>query len=102
MGLTEQEAEGRGAAYVTATYNYSDTAYGASIEDKDGFVKVLADPETGEILGYHIIGTDAATLVQEAANAMWSRLSADAITQSIYVYPALPEVVQRAFGPLPF
>ena len=88
MGLTEQEAEGRGAAYVTATYNYSDTAYGASIEDKDGFVKVLADPETGEILGYYIIGTDAATLVQEAANAMRSRLNA--------------EVVQRAFGPLPF
>ena len=45
MGLTEQEAEGRGAAYVTATDNYSDTAYGASIEYKDGFVKVLADPE---------------------------------------------------------
>ncbi len=102
VGLTEQEAERLGADYVTATYNYSDTAYGASIEDKDGFVKVLADPETGEILGCHIIGTDAATLVQEAANAMRARLSTDAITQSIYVHPALPEVVQRAFGALPF
>ena len=101
VGLTQQEAEGRGAAYVAATYNYSDTAYGASIEDKDGFVKVLADPESGEILGCHIIGTDAATLIQEATNAMRLRLGADAFTQSIYVHPALPEVVQRAFAQLP-
>ena len=101
VGLTQQEAEGRGAAYVAATYAYSDTAYGASIEDKDGFVKVLADPETGEILGCHIIGTDAATLIQEVANAMRLRLGVDAITQSIYMHPALPEVLQRAFGQLP-
>jgi pyruvate/2-oxoglutarate dehydrogenase complex dihydrolipoamide dehydrogenase (E3) component len=62
---------------------------------------VLADPETGEILGCHIIGTDAATLVQEAANVMRFRGSLDAITQSIYVHPALPEVLQRAVGQLP-
>jgi dihydrolipoamide dehydrogenase len=101
VGMTEQEAEGRGAAYVAATYDYSDTAYGASIEDKDGFVKVLADPETGEILGCHIIGTDAATLIQEAANVMRGRMGVDAILQSIYVHPALPEVIQRAVGALP-
>ena len=101
VGLTQQDAEGRGASYVAATYNYSDTAYGAAIEDKDGFVKVLADPESGEILGCHIIGSDAATLIKEAANAMRLRLGVDAITQSIYVHPALPEVVQRAFGQLP-
>ena len=100
VGLTQQEAEGRGAAYVAAAYDYSDTAYGASIEAKDGFVKVLADPESGEILGCHIIGSDAAILIQEAANAMRLRLGVDAITQSIYVHPALPEVVQRAFGQL--
>ena len=101
VGMTDQEAEGRGAAYVAATYNYSDTAYGASIEDKDGFVKVLADPETGEILGCHIIGTDAATLIQEAANVMRGRMGVDAILQSVYVHPALPEVLQRAVGALP-
>ena len=62
---------------------------------------MLADPESGEILGCHIIGSDAATLIQEAANAMRLRLGVDAITQSIYVHPALPEVVQRAFAQLP-
>ena len=63
-------------------------------------MKVLADPETGQILGCHIIGSEASILIQEVANAMRLRLSANAITQSIYVHPALPEVVQRAFGGL--
>ena len=100
VGLTEQDAEARGIPYEAATYDYSNTAYGSSIEDHDGFVKVLAHPETGEILGCHIIGTDASTLVQEATNAMRAGLTTDGITQSIYVHPALPEVVQRAFGAL--
>ena len=101
VGLTERDAQRQGVPYSAATYDYRDTAYGASIEDTDGFVKVLADPHSQEILGCHIIGTDAATLVQEATNAMRARLTTDAITQAIYVHPALPEVVQRAFGALP-
>ena len=100
VGLTEREARERGIPYVAATYDYYDTAYGSSIEDRDGFAKVLADPETREILGCHIIGSEASILIQEVVNAMRMRLSTDAITQSIYVHPALPEVVQRAFGAL--
>ena len=101
VGLTEQEARELDIDYVAATYDYHNTAYGSSIEDRDGFVKVLANPESGEILGCHIIGSEASMLIQEAVNAMRLRLSTDAITQSIYVHPALPEVVQRAFGALP-
>ena len=101
VGVTEQEAKKQDIQYVAATYNYYDAAYGSSIEDRDGFAKVLAHPETREILGCHIIGTDASILVQEAVNAMRSHLTTDAITQSIYIHPALPEVVQRAFGELP-
>ena len=100
VGLTEQATEERGIHYAAASYDYSNTAYGSSIEDRDGFVKVLADPETREILGCHIIGTDASTLIQEVTNAMRMRLTTDAITGSIYVHPALPEVIQRAFGEL--
>ncbi len=100
VGATERELKESGAHYVSATYNYYDTAYGSSIEDRDGFVKVMVDPGSGEILGCHIIGTDAATLIQEVANPMRTRESADAITQTIYVHPALPEVVQRAFTEL--
>jgi dihydrolipoamide dehydrogenase len=100
VGITEQQANDQGRHYVTSTYDYYDTAYGSSIEDRDGFVKVLADPDNGEILGCHIIGTHASILIQEAVNAMRMDLTTDAITQSIYVHPALPEVVQRAFGAL--
>ncbi|MGI8659121.1 MAG: dihydrolipoamide dehydrogenase, partial [Candidatus Limnocylindria bacterium] len=77
---------------------YDRTAYGSSIEDRDGFVKVLADPETGEILGCHIIGHEASILVQEAVNVMRFRLPIDVLAQSIYIHPALPEVLQGAFA----
>lgn len=97
VGITEQEAKRRQIKYVAATYDYFNTAYGASIEDRDGFVKVLAQPKTGEILGCHIIGSHASILIQEVANAMRMRLTTEAVTKPIYVHPALPEVVQRAF-----
>jgi mycothione reductase len=101
VGLTERQAREQGLPYVAGTYRYYDTAYGSSIEDTDGFVKALAHRKTGEILGCHIIGSDASMLIQEVANAMRLRLTTDAISQSIYVHPALPEVVQRAFASLP-
>ncbi len=63
-------------------------------------MKALVHRETREILGCHIIGSEASILIQEVVNAMRMRLTTDAITQSIYVHPALPEVVQRAFGSL--
>jgi dihydrolipoamide dehydrogenase len=100
VGLTERQVREEGLPYVASTYKYYDTAYGSSIEDRDGFVKAVAHRETGEILGCHIIGSEASILIQEVANAMRMRLTTDAIIQSIYVHPALPEVVQRAFGSL--
>lgn len=98
VGLTEEAARDSDRAFVVTTYDYADTAYGSSVEDHDGFVKVLLDPESGDLLGCHVIGTEAATLVQEAVNVMRFGLPADVIGQSIYIHPALPEVMQRAIG----
>ncbi|MDQ3691357.1 MAG: mycothione reductase [Chloroflexota bacterium] len=98
VGITEQAAEEKGIAYAVASQPYDETAYGQSIEDHDGFVKVLADPASGEILGCHVIGHEASVLVQEAVNVMRFRLPIDVIAQSIYIHPALPEVMQAAFG----
>jgi mycothione reductase len=100
VGLTERAARGGGRRHVVARYDYDETAYGASIEDHDGFVKVLADPETRAILSCHILGTDASTLVQGVATLMRAGETVDAVRQAIFVHPALPEVVQRAFGEL--
>ncbi|MGH2381429.1 MAG: hypothetical protein ACRDG7_09440 [Candidatus Limnocylindria bacterium] len=74
VGLLEREARERGVRHVVASYEYDQTAWGSSIEDHDGFVKVLADPDTGEILGCHILGADASTLIQGVANLVRSRL----------------------------
>lgn len=102
VGLTEREAEEHGVNYTVGKAEYINTAYGKAIEDKDGFVKVLADPEDGKLLGCHIIGQHASMLIQEAVNVMRAGNSVDAITQSIHIHPALTEVVDRAFGDIDF
>ena len=70
VGLTESEAKAQGIDYAVASYDYYNTAYGSFSEDRNGFVKVLAERGSGEILGAHIIGTDASMLIQEVVNAM--------------------------------
>lgn len=100
VGLTERAVRERGRPYLVSEYRYDDAAFGAAIEDHDGFVKALADAETREILGCHIVGTDATVLIQEPAIAMRMGAKVEAITGAIYAHPALPEVVQRAFGTL--
>ena len=67
VGKTEETLREEGIRYAASSYDYANTAYGSSIGDRDGFVKVLAQPDTGEILGCHIIGTDASILIQEPA-----------------------------------
>jgi mycothione reductase len=98
VGLTEQEAREQGLSAIVSRTAYTEAAYGSSIDDRDGFVKVLLDPSDNQLLGVHVVGTQAATLVQEAVNVMRFRLPAEAISQSVYIHPALPEVMQRAVG----
>lgn len=99
VGKTEQQLEDEGINHVSASYDYSDTAMGLALKEEDGFVKVLASEE-GEILGCHIIGPDASTLIHEVIVAMNAGLSVDAIKDAIHIHPALNEAVQRAFNQL--
>ena len=71
---------------------------GAALDDREGFVRVYADKKTRKILGCHIIGSDASTLVHEVIIAMKMGLTVDDVLRVIHIHPALPEVVQRAFG----
>jgi len=69
--------------------------------DPDGFVKVLAENKTGKILGAHIIGPEASSLIQEIINAMTTDdKSYVPIVRAMHIHPALSEVVQQAFGNL--
>jgi dihydrolipoamide dehydrogenase len=66
-----------------------------------GFVRVIADAETQEILGATIIGPYAPILIQEVINLMYSNVrSFIPMFKAMHIHPALPEVVQRAFGRL--
>ena len=85
--------------YATRTYAYADTAMGSAMNETDGFVKVLADPESGNILGCHIIGPHVSMLIHEVVVAMKSGAgTVGDIRDAIHIHPALNEVVHRAFS----
>jgi dihydrolipoamide dehydrogenase len=80
---------------------YRDTAMGAAMGEPNGFVKVIVEQETGRILGGHIIGPEASILIQEIVNAMNTENRSYApIVRAMHIHPAMPEVVQQAFGNL--
>jgi len=97
VGATEQSLQARGQPYVSAIRPYSDTAYGWALEDTTSFVKVLADPATRQLLGAHLLGPQAATLIQPLIQAMCFGNTVDQVaTGVLYIHPALTEVVEQA------
>jgi dihydrolipoamide dehydrogenase len=97
VGAREGALREAGREYATNTYEFADTARGDAM-NATGFVKAIIDPE-GDILGCHIVGPDASTLIQEVVVAMKAGTgTVRDIRESIHVHPALPEVVQRAFS----
>src|SRR5215469_13754332 len=97
VGATEQELQNRGRDYVTATRSYSDSAYGWALEDTTSFVKVLADPATGLLMGAHILGPQASTLIQPLIQAMClGNTAAEVASGVLYIHPALTEVIEQA------
>lgn len=102
VGLTERQAAERGVNYVTATHDYAGIAYGWAMEDTTGFAKLLADPSTGLLLGAHIIGPQAPTLIQPLIQAMHFGLDARSMARGQYwIHPAMPELVENALLKLP-
>jgi mycothione reductase len=98
-GVGAREADLRRAdrEYATNTYRYEDTARGDAMH-AEGLVKVLIDLD-GEILGCHIVGPEASTLIQEVVVAMKSGSgTVRDIREAVHIHPALPEVVSRAFS----
>lgn len=101
VGLGEAEAKQLGYKILVGFELYKDTAMGAAMRSPDGFVKVIVEQETGRILGGHMIGPQASALIQEIINAMnTTDRTYTSILHAMHIHPALPEVVQRAFGNL--
>jgi mycothione reductase len=102
VGLTEQEARERGVDYVTSVQDYGSTAYGWAMEDTDHFVKLLADPATGLLIGAHLIGPQASSLIQPLIQAMSFGLGVREMARGQYwIHPAMIEVVENALLSLP-
>ena len=101
VGLKEAEAKQQGYDLLVGVANYRDTAMGAAMGQPEGFVKVIVEKKAGKILGGHIIGPDASSLIQEIVNAMTTDdKSYTPIVRAMHIHPALSEVVQQAFGNL--
>jgi mycothione reductase len=102
VGLTEEELVERDITYVKGSQAYASIAYGWAMEDHSGFAKVLADPATGELLGAHIIGPQAPTVIQPLIQAMSFGLDARTMAKGQYwIHPAMPELVENALLNLP-
>ena len=80
--------------------SYSDTAKGEAMMEEEGFAKAIVDEHSGTILGFHIIGPFAPILIQEVVNAMATGGSLQGIYNGLHIHPAMPELIQRAFGNL--
>jgi mycothione reductase len=102
VGLTEQKARAKGVSYVVGKQDYAGIAYGWAMEDTTGFAKLLADPATGQLLGAHIIGPQASSVIQPLIQAMSFGLDARAMARGQYwIHPAMPELIENALLNLP-
>lgn len=97
VGLTERDCRHRGVEYASCVQPYGSAAYGWAMEDSDSAVKVIAEAGTRKLLGAHIIGPQASTLIQQLVQGMHFGLTVDEMARGqYYIHPALSEVVEQA------
>lgn len=96
VGKTEEELKQAGRAYKSGQFPMRALARSRASMDLDGFVKILADKETDEILGVHMVGPRVADLIAEAVTAMEFRASAEDLARMSHAHPTYAEAVKEA------
>ena len=96
VGRTEDELKEAGIAYNSGTFPFTANPRARITGEVDGVVKILADARTDEVLGVHIIGPDAGTMIAEAVLAMEYGASAEDIARTCHAHPTLSEAVKEA------
>ncbi|MGQ3012235.1 MAG: dihydrolipoyl dehydrogenase family protein, partial [Flavobacteriales bacterium] len=96
VGYTEEQLKEKGTAYKSGKFPFIASGRARASMDTDGFVKVLADAATDEVLGVHIIGARAADLIMEAVVAMEFRASAEDIGRICHGHPTFSEALKDA------
>jgi len=101
-GPTERDLRAEGKPFVVARGEYADTAYGWALEDTTSFMKLLADPESGRLLAAHIVGPQAATLIQPLVQAIYLDNTVEQLARHVlYIHPAVTEVIAQTLLALP-
>ena len=96
IGATEEMLKAEGRAYNVGKFPFTANGRARAMGSTDGFVKILADKSTDEILGAHIIGPDAGTLIAEIATAMEFGASSEDVARTCHAHPSLNEAVKEA------
>jgi dihydrolipoamide dehydrogenase len=96
VGATEEQLKAEGRAYKTGSFPYKALGRARASMDLDGLVKVLADKNTDEILGVHIIGARAADMIASAVTAMEFRASAEDVSRMSHAHPTYMEAMKEA------
>ena len=96
VGKTEEELKAAGVDYKVGKFPFMANSRGKAVGETDGFVKLLADAKTDRLLGCHIIGPDAGTLIHEACLVMEYGGSAEDLARTCHAHPTLNEAVKEA------
>ncbi len=96
VGRTEEELRADGVAYTVGKFPFTANGRARAMGDTDGFVKILADKTTDAVLGAHIIGPDAGTLIAELVTAIEFGASAEDVARTCHAHPTLSEAVKEA------
>jgi len=92
VGLTEKRADVDNIPYIVASYPFSDHGKSLIMEARDGFVKLLANPLTGEILGACCVGPQGGELIHEIVTAMSRRMTVQELAEMPHYHPTLAEI----------
>jgi len=96
IGLTEQEAAEQGMRAVTQSFSFADLDRAIIQGEARGLVKLVVDELDGQILGAHLVGPDASSILAELAVCMKNHLPISAIADTMHAYPSFPEAVEAA------
>ena len=96
VGINEEEAKEQGLNYKTGFFPFAANGRSLAMNEKGGRVKMIADAETDQVLGVHILGPNASELIAEAVLAMEYSASSEDITRTVHAHPTLSEALHEA------
>lgn len=96
VGLTEEQAKEQERQVKVGRFSFQASGKAVALGDTEGFVKVVADAEYGEILGLHIIGPEATEMIAEATMARTLEATLEEVHHSVHAHPTLSETVAEA------